>query len=1225
MSPMPLPRPWSPIRAASLMAVALPLLAVVASGTEAGHPNVLVVMTDDQGLGDFSYTGNPILRTPHLDAFAGQSIRFTDFHVAPMCSPTRGQLLTGLSALRNGATSVTAGRTFLRPGLPTLPELFAAAGYATGLFGKWHLGDAYPHRPVDKGFQESLYHLGWGQLHSTAECGWPLIDGRCFHNGVEQRYQGHCTDVWFEAAKEWMKQQKDAGKPFLCYLPTNAPHGPHVDLEEFVAPYRKNGVPAGFFGMIAHVDARFGDLDQFLAAEGLRDDTIVIFMTDNGGTDGVKTFNAGLRGGKTTYYEGGHRVPCWVRWPRGGLGGPRDIDVPTQNTDVLPTLCDLCNVAPPGRPVGDLPYAGTSLAGLLRGAATAIPERTLVVQYGQTPQKHDACVIRGPWRLVKGKELYDVSVDRGQARDISDDHPEIVSRLRSDYEQWWSGVEPSLDRFVPQSIGAKQQPVVELTSGDWEDVYADNFGLVRGAVGGANGGRWHIHVERPGTYSFALWRWPPRMEAAIGGDCPAPGIPRPQGKAAASATFPGIAQAHVRIAGIHGQVPADPADTTATVQVALPSGTTTLEAWFADTTGTALCGAFFVTASLVEAPGGDEAGRGARSAPAKRPNVVYMLADDLGWGDIGCHGGPTPTPAIDRLFASGVELRQFMGWCVCSPTRAMLLTGRHPFRVGTGPEVGGELAAAETTIGEVFRSAGYRTGVFGKWHNGDDPDTPEYREAFAAAWKDKPNKTPSRGLGVNAHGFDDAWIYYGGGADYFTRRTVDNRGPVSWWHNREFRPRDEGYTEDLITKKACAFLRESAGGPFFCYVPFHLVHDPMQAKQEDLAAVDASVTAPDKRIYAAMVRALDANVGRILATLDELGLRDDTIVVFTSDNGATPQGRNLPLRGTKHTILDGGVRLPTAIHWPRGGVAGRQWDGLSSGMDMLPSLASLAGIPVPPTRPLDGRDIGPALSAGTESPVEGVYWAWHGVDAIRTPRWKLHRFFDRMELYDMSQDPGEETDVAAAHPDIVTEMTSKLDGWAGSLSAALSHRPPALAGAPAPDGDVLEVSVTVTDKARPADQLLVHVATLEKNVEATDHVEFDVAVMPGSLPDRFFYTPFKRAAQDNTVRLFKRGDGIDQFGREQVLGPAPRGPAGAWEHRVVGLCSYAPHALPLHGVVFTGGRPGTYTIQLDNLRIRHADGSTTPIWTDRSHTRFRKTADSESFTGVAVKAVPAGL
>ena len=611
-------------------------------------------------------------------------------------------------------------------------------------------------------------------------------------------------------------------------------------------------------------------------------------------------------------------------------------------------------------------------------------------------------------------------------------------------------------------------------------------------------------------------------------------------------------------------------------------------------------------------------------ASARRPNVVYMLADDLGWGDIGRHGGPTPTPAIDRLFASGVELTQCMGWCVCSPTRAMLLTGRHPFRVGTGPEVGGELEAEETTIAEVFQAAGYRTGAFGKWHNGEDPDTPEYRAAFAEAWKALPNKKPVFGLGANAHGFDEAWVYYGGGADFFTRRTVGNRGPVSWWHNRAYRPDDEGYTEDLITARACEFIRESAGRPFFCYVPFHLVHAPMQAKPEDLAAVDAAETDPDRRVYAAMVRALDGNVAKILSTLDELGLRDDTIVVFTSDNGATLGGRNLPLRGTKHTLYEGGVRLPTVIHWPRGGLAGRSWDGLCSSMDMLPTLASLAGVPLLATRPLDGRDVSAALRAGEPSPVESVYWAWHGVDAIRTQQWKLHRFFDRAELYDLRDDPGEARNLAAERPEVVADLTPKLDAWAAGLSAALSHQPPRSDAAAAPAGDGLEISVTVTDKARPADQVLVHFATLEHPVQASDHVEFDLAVMPDSLPDRFFYTPFKRGPQDNAVRYFKRGDGVDQFGREQVLGPAPRGASGRWERRVVGLCSYAPGAVPLHGMVFTGGRPGRYTIRLDNLQIRHADGSTTPIWTEKKHTRFRKQPDTEAFTGVSVEVVPVG-
>jgi arylsulfatase A-like enzyme len=578
-----------------LAIAALPLLALPIPAAEAAKkPNVLIVMTDDQGLGDFSYTGNPVLKTPNLDAFARQAVRLTDFHVCPMCSPTRGQLMTGLAALRNGATSVTAGRTFLRPGLPTVADVFARAGYKTGLFGKWHLGDNHPHRPIDRGFQESVYHLGWGQLLSTPEFDWPLIDGRYFHNGAEKRYRGHCTDFWFDSAMAWMKDRKQKAEPFLCYLPTNAPHSPYVELEEYVRPYRGKG-PAGFFGMIAHIDRRFGELDKFLGEQKLKDDTIVVFMTDNGGTAGVKTFNAGLRGGKTTYYEGGHRVPCWVRWPGGKLGKPRDISTPTQNTDLLPTLCEWCGVAPPRRAVEDEPYCGASLAGLLRGDHKALLDRTLVVQYGQIIKKFDSCVLWGKWRLVKGEELYDVEADREQKNNIAAKHPDVVRQMRGSYEKWWKGLEPRLNDFVPTSIGAGRQPVVELTSGDWEGIYADNTGHVREAVGGPTGGYWHIRVEQPGEYQFTLRRWPARAKTALGDRYEPPATGPGSEWKGKTVGFPTIATAHIDIAGVKSAIRADPKQTAATLTVKLPAGKTKLKAWFSDADGKSLCGAFFVT------------------------------------------------------------------------------------------------------------------------------------------------------------------------------------------------------------------------------------------------------------------------------------------------------------------------------------------------------------------------------------------------------------------------------------------------------------------------------------------------------------------------------------------------------------------------------------------------------------------------------------------------------
>jgi arylsulfatase A-like enzyme len=622
---------------------------------------------------------------------------------------------------------------------------------------------------------------------------------------------------------------------------------------------------------------------------------------------------------------------------------------------------------------------------------------------------------------------------------------------------------------------------------------------------------------------------------------------------------------------------------------------------------------------LAWAPAADDA------KPAPRTNVVYLLADDLGWSDVSAHpGGAIPTPHVDRLFKDGVHLGNFMGWCVCSPTRAMLLTGRHPFRVGTGPETGGELAREETTIAEGFKANGYRTGVFGKWHNGDDPDTPEFRKAFEEAFKSMPNKKLKGGLGANEHGFDEAWIYYGGGADYFTRRTVQGKGPVSWWHNREFRPQDEGYTEDFITQHAIEFIRENKDRPFFCYVPFHIVHSPLQAKEEDLKGVAPTVTDVTKRTYAAMVQAMDRNVAAILGELDRLGLRDNTIVVFTSDNGATKDGSNLPLRGGKHTIYEGGVRLPTAIHWPKGGLAGRRWDGLCGALDMFPTLMAMAGCTMPETRPLDGKNIWPALRDNAASPVESCYWVWRGEDAIRTADWKLHRFSDRFELYDIRKDEGEATNVADANPGVVRSLSAKMDAWADSLSAGLTHRPaPAKYNAPpAPEGQVLEITVTVTDQAQPKDRLIVPFAGWDGFQEATDWVEYDVAFAPGSLPRGCFYSPVQGNASKPYEVFFRRGDAVDQFGRDQASGPEPRGGPGVWEHRVIGLCSFAPGGLNQHALIFTGGRAGTYKVYIDNLRIRHADGRCSTLWSEGKETRSPRSPKlPPEFSGLDVRAV----
>ncbi len=574
------------------LAAALMLAGPVGSAAPAGpgpakKPNVIIVVSDDQGYGDLSCHGNPVLKTPNLDRLHDQSIRLTDFHVAPMCTPTRGQLMTGLDALHSGASSVCAGRSFIRRGTPTMAEVFAASGYRTAHFGKWHLGDSYPNLPHQRGFQETVYHLGWG-ITSMADL-WEndYFDGRFRHNGILEQYKGYCTDVWFGLAMDWIKQQKGRDEPFFLYLPTNAPHGPLWCPDSYKKPYQGRG-PAAFFGMIANIDEDLGKLDDLLRETGLRDDTILVFFNDNGGTAGVKLFNAGMRGHKTEYYEGGHRAAGFIRWPGGGLRAPCDLDALTEVQDILPTLIDLCGLQAPS----GARFDGTSLAGLLRGTTDAPPDRTLVVQYGQRPMKWESAVMRGKWRLVHGQELYDLKTDPGQAKDVASRHPDVVEGLRDHYEKWWAGVAPALEDFSPISVGSDRENPVTLSAADWANVYCDNMQNLRAGVN--RNGPWHLLVERDGTYEIELRRWPREADAAIAG--PVPAFHAVDGGLPAGKALP-IAKARLKLGDLDETKPVGPEDKGVTFTLALKAGSRMpMQTWFYDADGQELCGAYFAYA-----------------------------------------------------------------------------------------------------------------------------------------------------------------------------------------------------------------------------------------------------------------------------------------------------------------------------------------------------------------------------------------------------------------------------------------------------------------------------------------------------------------------------------------------------------------------------------------------------------------------------------------------------
>ena len=296
----------------------------------------------------------------------GQSVRLTDFHVGPTCAPTRAALMTGRYCNRTGVWHTVMGRSLLRRDEVTMADVFAAGGYRTGIFGKWHLGDNYPFRPQDRGFQEVLVHGGGGVGQTPDYWGNDYFDDTYWHNGKPEKQAGYCTDVWFDGALRFIEANRD--RPFFAYIATNAPHSPFNVAEQYSGPYMGKSVPnANFYGMIANIDENMGRLLGKLKALGLEENTILIFMTDNGTAAGFqagKGFNAGMRGTKGSEYDGGHRVPCFLRWPAGGLGGGKDVSRLTAHIDLLPTLIELCGLPQPA----GVKFDGASLAPLLRDA-----------------------------------------------------------------------------------------------------------------------------------------------------------------------------------------------------------------------------------------------------------------------------------------------------------------------------------------------------------------------------------------------------------------------------------------------------------------------------------------------------------------------------------------------------------------------------------------------------------------------------------------------------------------------------------------------------------------------------------------------------------------------------------------------------------------------------------------------------------------------------------------
>ncbi len=446
-----------------------PGLMVSAEPLAGSRPNIILMITDDQGYGPVGRHGHPWIKTPAMDAIYDASTRFTRYLVAPTCAPTRSALMTGRHPMRNGVTHTILERERMTLDAVTLPQVLKTVGYTSGIFGKWHLGDEEPYQPHRRGFDEAFIHGagGIGQAYQCSCADAPhnkYFDPVIRHNGSFVKTKGFCTDLFYTAAMGWIKDVKDDDRPFFAYITTNAPHGPFIAPPQSRERFERMGFQektAGFYGMIENIDDNVGRLVNQLDEWQLLDNTMLIFMSDNGmtgggsgragrmigtGEDGEKLFpyNAGMKGQKGSSDEGGCRVPFFVRWD-GEVKPGQDVDTVAAHIDLLPTLASLAGAALPKDQV-----EGRDLLPLIEEPGRNWQDRYLFTHKGRwktgaNPDDHQwsgFAVRNQQYRFVDNNALYDMKQDPSQELNIIDDHPQIVKQMRAVYDSWWQETRP---------------------------------------------------------------------------------------------------------------------------------------------------------------------------------------------------------------------------------------------------------------------------------------------------------------------------------------------------------------------------------------------------------------------------------------------------------------------------------------------------------------------------------------------------------------------------------------------------------------------------------------------------------------------------------------------------------------------------------------------------------------------------------------------------------------
>lgn len=467
-------------------------------------PNVLLILTDDQGWGDLAYHGNDSISTPHLDALAKKSNRFNRFYVSPVCAPTRASLLTGRYHLRTGTSWVTHRKEVMRAEETTIAEVFKTAGYSTGCFGKWHNGEQYPNNPNGQGFDE---FFGFTAGHWNN-----YFDTKLTHNGKTVKTEGYITDVFTDKAIDFIHQNKE--KPFLCYVPYNAPHSPFQVPDKYFDKYKKIGLTdrnASVHGMVENIDDNVGRLMSTLDSLQLTGKTIVIFFTDNGPNG--RRYNGGMKGWKGRVNEGGVRVPCFLSWPN-HLPENQDIQPLAAHIDLLPTLADLCKIELPN----DLSLDGKSLVPLLQNPNTEWQERPIYTIHSEGKMRmYPGAMRTDHYRLIHNRqqqyELYDMQNDPAEKKDLAATLPDLLDSLKTNYESWFKDATQSGISVPPVPVGFAESPHTFLPAPEaqlsgnvkfqgkmgWANDYIVNWTAKNDAA------TWDIEVENSGDYEIVVY------------------------------------------------------------------------------------------------------------------------------------------------------------------------------------------------------------------------------------------------------------------------------------------------------------------------------------------------------------------------------------------------------------------------------------------------------------------------------------------------------------------------------------------------------------------------------------------------------------------------------------------------------------------------------------------------------------------------------------------------